>query len=543
MAETELTPTIPAAGAAGDSARAAPPSEAALARAASPRVPTEPKAVSLQERRRLKRPIALGASDQIVTYLLTVGATLEVPPSYGTATRDQWIANFIHLPGNDLLAGAISTVAAKIVATGWYVEGPIQLATLARMMLLFWSRGEAGQGWDSFLFPLAEGYLTRDFGGSLELLRSSATDHDGPAMGYAHLDESKCRLTSDEDYPLIYRHTERGDIKVHYSQCARIVDMPSGQQRYKGLGFCSTSRALTTAQVLMDVVTYKRERLSDLPPAGLLLLDNLSQTQWDDLVTKYDARQRNEGNRVWRDVMIALGVDPAYPTRADFVEFAKLPEHFDEKAATEIAVYSFALAFREDPREFWPVSAGPLGTATEAEIQARKARGKGEGIIYTAIERQLNRPEALPPGVTFHFDFQDDEEDKLRAEINDRKTLWIRRLWEASPNRFGGFNAGGFAQEGEEMEELEEGEEGKEGEEGGEGFLPAQPMQPMPPNEGIISTEQAQQLLVREGVLPADVVGLTVDTDRFYDSRCFGPRVRVYQDGTVRKLLGGLLGV
>ncbi len=539
MAETELEPVI---GVDSD-------------RTVAVRVPTtppaEPKASSFQERRKALTVSVSSASGQIITYLLTVGATLETPPSYGTSTRDQWIANFIHLPGNDLLAGAISTVAAKIVATGWYVEGPLQLAALARMMLMFWSKGEAGRGWDPFLFPLAEGYLTRDFGGSLELLRSSPRDREGPAMGYAHLDESKCRLTGDEDYPLIYRHNERGNIKIHYSQCARIVDMPSGQQRYKGLGFCSTSRALTTAQVLMDVVTYKRERLSDLPPAGLLLLDNLSQTQWDDLVTSYDARQRNEGNRVWRDVMVALGVDPAYPTRAEFVKFAELPEHFDEKAATEIAVYSFALAFREDPREFWPVSAGPLGTATEAEIQARKARGKGEGIIYTAIERQLNRPEALPPGVTFHFDFQDDEEDKLRAEINDRKTLWIRRLWEASPSRlsggggFGaGFNAGGFEEEGEDEDEDEELEE-NEDEEENEMFISAQPVQPRMLNEGIISTEQAQQLLVREGVLPADIVGLTVDTDRFYDSRSSmnGPRVRVYQDGTVRQLPGGFLGV
>lgn len=479
---------------------------------------TPPKTKSLQDLPKGQTVTVLGgAADKALMYLMTVVGQQDCVPAYGTRGRDQWLADFVKQEGNDLLAGAVSTVAAKIGSTSWYVEGPLELATLVRHMLLYWSDG--ARGWDSLILKWCQSYLVRDSGGTIELLRASARDLDGPALGYRHLDESKCVLSGDDEYPLVYHH-RKGTIKVHRSQVARIVDMPNPEVKYKGSGWCSTSRAITTALTLMDIVRYKRERLSDLPAAGLLILNNLGPAQWKDITERYDTRQVNQGNTVWRDVMTVLGVDPAYPTSAEFVNFAELPEHFNEKEAVEIVVYSFALAFREDPREFWPVSAGPLGTGTEAELQARKARGKGEGIIYVAIERQLNRPDCLPPNVTFHFDFQDDEEDELQATIRNLKTQWIRRLWEASPNRQFGVPSAG----------VEPGEQGKrppapEGEEEGA-------------SEGIISTEQAQQLLVWENVIPAQILGLSVEADRLYDTRTlsYGPRTRLYRDGECVRL-------
>jgi hypothetical protein len=188
------------------------------------------------------------------------------------------------------------------------------------------------------------------------------------------------------------------------------------------------SRALSTSQILLDIVRYERERLSDLPPVGLLLVNNLTQNQWEDLEKRYDVRQRQQDNRTWRDIMVAFGINPTLPVQAELLSFSNLPEHFDKRTATEMAIYAFALAFRIDPREIWPVSAGTLGTATEANIQHLKARAKGPGLIMTDIERIFNSGNTIAPSLTFQFDFQDAEEDLQAAAVANAKADFITKL-------------------------------------------------------------------------------------------------------------------
>lgn len=478
-------------------------------------------------------------------FSLQVFGSLSKCPRYWSKRRDDWMVDFVRLEGNDLLAGAVATVTAKIVANSWYVEGPLLLCTLARRLLLH--NSDFGRGWDSLVSKWVQGYLNRDAGGTIELARASATDFEGPAMGYHHIDESKLTPTGDPVYPFEYYGTgSSGPIKMHHSQLCHIVDMPSGREEDRGVGFCSVSRALVTAHILRDIVRYKRERLSDLLPAGLLLINNIGKTAWEDLLESYDARQHNQGNKVWRDVMVALGVDPAYPLQAEFFEFSQLPEGYDDKAATEMAVYTFALAFREDPREFWPVSSGPLGTATEAELQARSARIKGEGIIATNIERQLNRLEAVGgmsngrDDVVFHFDYQDDEQDKLAAEIANIRSQTIRRLWEPAKVAGASFDVGG-APQGKQGQRGPQGEEDNtavrtaEDSEVIEGELVGSERQ----NEqrGIITTEEARQWLIHERIIPWAVTGQPMEVERLYDTKAwksspeYGPRVRLYKDG------------
>jgi len=443
-------------------------------------------ALSVQDRADLKETEGVtGTYIPASAFILTVGASLTECPRYWCKARDEWLVDFWKKPGNDLLAGAISTLVAKIAATSWYVEGPLSIALAYRDIFL--NRIDFGEGWDPFVIKWVQGYLDRDMGGLGERLRTSKEDVTGAALGFAHLDESKCYLTGNPEYPIAYGG--KGELRrLHRSQVMRIVDMESGRERDQGAGFCSTSRAVATASILLDVVRYKRERLSDLPPAGILFINNMSDTQWEDIEKKYSAKQRNEGNTTWRDVMVALGIDPAYPISAELFELSRLPEHYDERVATEVAIYTFALAFRVDPREYWPVSAGPLGTATEAEIQHKKAKAKGEGIIFQAMERQLNSPLSVPVGVSFRFDYRDDEEDMVAAQIKGQQITNIRRMWEPHPSS--------------------------------------------PEGGGMITTEEARMLLVREKlILPEFVSGMVLETEKVYDIKQFGPYVRAYRDG------------
>jgi hypothetical protein len=405
-----------------------------------------------------------------------------------------------------LLAGAVSTLTSKIVSANFYIEGPLELAKMYMDMILHQS--DFGRGWNFMINKWVEAFLTRDGGGLVERLRSRAGDRTGPALGFAHLDESRCRYTDNAEWPVVYEREGSKFVKLHRSNIMHIVDMPSGRDIDYGYGFCSTSRAISTAFILMDLVKYKRERLSDLPPAGFLAINNLTEKQWEDVQKKYDTRQRNQANSVFRDVLTVMGLDPEYPVKLEFIEMSQLWDKFDDRAVTEMAVYTFALAFGVDPREYWPVSGGPLGSSTEANIQHLKAKSKGEGAIFSAIERQFNNPLSLPEGVKFGFDQRDVEEEVTAAEVKKVKIENVRRMWESSPNRSA------------------PGEPGSDGDQA---------------NEGIITTEEARILLAQEGIIPSTMVMQTDDPsqERIYASRSSvhkGPFVRRYRDGTVQVL-------
>jgi hypothetical protein len=102
--------------------------------------------------------------------------------------------------------------------------------------------------------------------------------------------------------------------------------------------------------------------------------------------------------------------------------------------AYNVAAYSFAAAWRMDPREFWPVSAGPLGTGKEAEIQHEKAKAKSHGLIFTMTERKYNSNLTLPPTVKFKYFLQDNEEEAQMASIHQQQIANIKGMQDAGAN-------------------------------------------------------------------------------------------------------------
>lgn len=190
--------------------------------------------------------------------------------------------------------------------------------------------------------------------------------------------------------------------------------------------------------------------------------------------------------------MVAFGLDPSVPLSAEVLNFSQLPDAFDKKVTTEIAVYSFALAFRIDPREIWPVSSGPLGTAAETEVMHRKAKAKGAGLILTHLEHAFNDGLTLPKSLTFRFDFQDTEEDQEAAAIAQQKAEFISKL----------------------------------------------------SSSGLVDREEARGWLVREGLFDQDELFVMEDEGRADDVAQakgryhvdLGPKVRAYGDGRTVKL-------
>ena len=448
-----------------------------------------------------KRAGGQGGPSPLETMLLSFYTELDQAPAYWSYARDAWLRSFVTDPGNDLLAGTMATVTAKVATTGWVLEGPERTANKYRNVLVQLS--DFGAGWSGYVQKWVWDYLSQDAGGWSERIRMGKANKQGAAIGFANLDNARTRITGDPMLPVEYTPVSfdgknADSVLMHHSQVMHLVDSPTPNALRRGVGFCAVSRAITTAQILLDIATYERERLSDLPPAGLLMLNNMTRKQWEDVEKQYETRQKQQGNRIWRDILTVFGMDPSLPIQAEILAFSGLPDNFDKQTATEIAIYSFALAFRIDPREIWPVSAGPMGTATEANIQHIKAKGKGAGLIMTEIERMFNQELSLPATLTFRFDFQDAEEDLQSAEIASAKAEFLRKL----------------------TEPIGQGE------------------------DGIISREEGRAWLVKEGLFDeedllafgADESSTDVEEAKSAYAIDMGPKARVYSDGRVVRL-------
>jgi len=342
--------------------------------------------------------------------------------------RDRDLREFAKREGNDILSGAVSSMVKKFKAMSWKLEGPEKPVSDMQQIL---AEAEFGQGWGSLISLVVEDYCTQDKGAFIELIGPGDPDKEmkGLPVGLAHLDAGQCQLTGDTEYPVIYRGAKDGKAhKIHDSRVIHLVDMKSPQQAMNGVGFCAVSRVLASSEILLMLSQYRREKLEDQPQAGLVLLRNLLPSQWEDVKAEYERNRRQMGQEFWANLMVLTSADPERPVGAELISFSQLPEMWDEQTVITTYINVVALAFGVDAREFWPISSGALGTAAESKVMHQKARGKGVGDITSSIERAINW-KVLPKRVEFAFDFQDDEEDDLRSQIEDRKVGTIMKMW------------------------------------------------------------------------------------------------------------------
>lgn len=353
----------------------------------------------------------------------------EISP-WWSEQRDRDLRLFVLREGNDILQGAVSSINKKFKAMSWVVDGPKRVVPRVQETL---ANSEFGDGWSTLISKTLQDFHTQDKGATWELIGPG--NPDGPLVGLpvgvAHLDAQFVQPTGDPTYPILFHNPKDSKShKIHVTRCARFVDMPSPNELMCGLGFCAVSRVIASSQILMKLARYKNEKLSDMPEAGLLVLNNILPHQFEDVRANHQRGQRKLGNEIWSNIMTLFSIDPAQPAKAEFVSFADLPEGFDDLTSTNLYVNVVALSFGYDVREFWPVSEGGLGTGAETKVQSQKAKGKGEGEIISMIERVVNQ-RVLPPSCHFAFDFKDDQEDELRAKINREKTETIWGMWDS----------------------------------------------------------------------------------------------------------------
>jgi len=180
--------------------------------------------------------------------------------------------------------------------------------------------------------------------------------------------------------------------------------MPMPQEEYHQLGYCAVMRAAQLAILMVAIYRHDREMLFAAMPKGLLLLTGIDEQDWETAMQANTERLTAKEREFYSGLSIffsRLGGD----LDAKLVALSQLPEGFSMTEWTNLLMYGYALAFGYDPREFWPVSAGQLGTGRESELQALKASGKG-GLDF-ALAFQDNLQRELPATLLFEFDQRD----------------------------------------------------------------------------------------------------------------------------------------
>ena len=396
----------------------------------------------------------LSNTQDIASLVLTLWERSDDMPAWGMTGRTAKLREFAR--AEPILSGALASMTSKAMSLDWQVIGGRNRARRYQELL---NEAEDGAGWQKLLARWVQDYLNTDMGGFIELGRDGA---NGPVSGIYHLDSECVALTGNVNYPIVYvpkltsgKLNTSAQVRFSPLDYGHIVDMPSPDESKFGLGFCSVSRAYKAAKVLLALYNYDEEKLADMPMPGLVTITGMTMDEVSEAFKLYEAHRQSHNQAIFKGLLwLAATSSTLQPIKAELVSFANLPENFNREETISLYIYTLALDFGVDAREFWPATQSGA-TKGEAEVQAQKAKGKGFGQMLTALERCINW-HVLPSDVEFAFDRRNDDDDLAREILRGQMIDNVRKLWE-----------------------------------------PAQGM-----TEGMITTEEARRLLVNLQALP-----------------------------------------
>jgi len=337
---------------------------------------------------------------------------------------------------SDHLSGAKAALTAKVASV------PVRVLPRDTAMKTHWKQAEVynirlveesefGQSWISTVSKFLEDYWLSDLGGHLEIIGDGDPDGPiaGPALGVAHLDSHRCQHTGSAEYPIIYQDLGGQRYKLHRTRVAFAADSPSARAEMFGTGFCALSRAINSAQSLIDIGTYKQEKLGSRPLRAALIGKGIRTEAITDSLKIAAETMDNQGLSRFSKMPVIGNLSPQ--ASLEIVDFASLPDGFDEDTSTKLGMFAIALAFGVPIRWIWP-AASVGATKADAEFQHIAGLGGGIGKALATLTMMLGgdprgpshmKGKFLPSHLKLVFDFQDDEQDRTRAQIRNLRAM------------------------------------------------------------------------------------------------------------------------
>ena len=335
--------------------------------------------------------------------------------------RDEFLLKFVE--GEPNLMGVISSVVEVDTNRGWRLVGGRNQVMRYTDILHNYQAAEGFFGWRPGMASASRSFWNTDMGMVVEVGRQGKK---GPVRGFFAVDPTTIKLTGNNKYPIKYYGDED---TFHWTpeDYFRTASLPAVQQDLAGMGYCAASRAFELAVLMMAVYAHDKEMLGARAPTGLLLLQGISQTQWDDAMiireAGLDAKERQYYGAV------AILASKNLTLDAKLIALSQLPKGFNRREWVDLIMYGYALCFGYDASEFFPVQFGAIGRGTETEVQHEKATAKGRLAFALGFQEQLQY--FLPDTLLFQFDVRDDKGDQIRAESQAAQVRVVTSMFES----------------------------------------------------------------------------------------------------------------
>ena len=370
-----------------------------------------------------KPPEETGASNSAINMLFMLGSASSLVPPWWSTARDIYLRQLI--TKSDHLAGALynfsiklRTIPLRILAKNESIKSHVNLAEAYERELK--QLADFGKGFDTTFSKWIDDYHTQDNGAFLEIIADGPKD--GPIRGrvisIAHLDSAQCTRTSNPEYPVIYKDLETGKAyKLHRTRVVATSQRPSAKAGMNDVGYCTVSNILHSVQSLIDNMTYKEERVGSRPTEAIIVTGGGLDPEDVRLAIELQRTEdTNSGLSKYSRAVLA-GSRNVQDPKFDIYRLTQMPEWFNERESTIISMAVIAMGFGMDARELFPAMETGASKA-DAIISHIKQRGKGPGHVLSIMENILN-VWVLPSFLKASFDYQDDSEDRQRAEITN----------------------------------------------------------------------------------------------------------------------------
>lgn len=379
------------------------------------------RALAIARERAIEKPdiahtLARPSDDDGFSFIWSLSNLADGLPNWGDLSRDSCLRAFWKT--DSILAGAMSSMTQKMISLGWTVSGTKNRAR--RLSRVLYTAND-GKGHSDFMGRFTQDFLATDRGAHIEL---GFDDMDNVAAIW-NIDALDMVPRRDPDFPYWYLGGKKSPIKVAWNEVVNVKSMPSPSDHGSQTGFCAISRAARAARLLIALYQYDVDKLSNMPPQGLALISGMTERQVIDALKKYKVSIEQREQQIYPGVLWLASMTGNLD--AKLLEFSTLPDSFSRQEVIQIYVYTLALDFGVDAREFWPAAIAGA-TRADALVQAMKAKGKGPGELISVTERAVNSRIA-PEGTVFRFDFQDDEEDSLKAELDLNRARLIGQIY------------------------------------------------------------------------------------------------------------------
>lgn len=363
-----------------------------------------------------------------------------VPP-YGSQFRDMYLAySWFNEP---IMAGVFSTWIEKAQTITWKITGGRNLANFYARIL---HEADDGRGWTWHEGAGALDYLTTDKGSMEELGRKTLTPqliHQlqdyyqkvasnpngrdlvdlqnlinkavlGQVASVQHLDSTRLMDTGLPGMRWRYYPDNGYPISIPDQNIIQVMSLPSGRDRHPGSGYSALSRILDGKNLMLGYLNYLRQEVGDLPPELIAIINGLSSTDFTDILNKYKVDKQAREIDEYGKILWMGSDDPSNPVTLDIKSLVTASKSFSYKDMSEWWVKTCAENVGEDVGEFWLLQRGE--SKTVQTVQAMKSKGKGVAKYLQEKERLYNM-KVMPFGEKFEYDNQDDDQDKLAADI------------------------------------------------------------------------------------------------------------------------------